>query len=98
MIPSWCEGFKYSHYLFIFRSLLTADLEQKSIERIPVSVDNVVATTSDMHNGVIYWSDMDIKKIMRMEKGGGTPEAVIDSGLSLVEGLAYDWVSQLFVK
>ena len=35
---------------------------------------------------------------MRMEKGGGTPEAVIDSGLSLVEGLAYDWVSQLFVK
>ena len=60
-----------------------------------MSVDNVVATTSDMHNGVIYWSDMDIKKIMRMEKGGGTPEAVVDSGLSLVEGLAYDWVSQL---
>lgn len=55
------------------RSLLTADLEQKSIERIPVSVDNVVATTSDMHNGVIYWSDMDIKKIMRMEKGGARP-------------------------
>ena len=51
------------------RSLLTADLEQKSIERIPVSVDNVVATTSDMHNDVIYWSDMDIKKIMKMKKG-----------------------------
>ena len=55
-------------FYFVFRSLLTADLEQKSIERIPVSVDNVVATTSDMHNGIIYWSDMDIKKIMRMEK------------------------------
>ena len=47
-----------------------------------------------MKNGVIYWSDMDIKKIMKMEKGGGKPEAIIESGLSLVEGLAYDWVAK----
>ena len=77
-----------------FRSLLTATLGTESIERIPVSVDNVVATISDMANGIIFWSDMDIKKIMRMEKGGGKPEAVIESGLSLVEGLAYDWVAK----
>ena len=67
----WIQRLKL--FYFVFRSLLTADLEQKSIERIPVSVDNVVATTSDMHNGIIYWSDMDIKKIMRMEKVWNCP-------------------------
>ena len=29
-----------------------------------------------------------------MKIGGGKPEAVIESGLSLVEGLAYDWVAK----
>ena len=76
------------------RSLLIADLDQKSIERIPVSVENVVATTSDMNSSIIFWSDMDTKKIMRLKRGGGSPEELITSGLSLVEGLAYDWVAK----
>jgi low density lipoprotein-related protein 2 len=56
-------------------------------------VDNVVATTSDMINNVIYWSDMDSKKIMKMKRGESA-QALIESGLSLVEGLAYDWVAE----
>ena len=31
---------------------------------------------------------------MYFKEGGGKPEAVIESGLSLVEGLAYDWVAK----
>ena len=92
-----CKAENHSEAFLVIsnrRSLLTADLEQKSIERIPVSVDNVVATTSDMQNGIIYYSDMDTKKIMKLVKGGTKPEPVIESGLSLVEGLAYDWVGK----
>ena len=36
-----------------------------------VTVENVVATTSDMINNVIYWSDMESKKIMKMKKDTG---------------------------
>ena len=37
---------------------------------------------------------MDTKKIMRLKRGGGSPEEIITSGLNLVEGLAYDWVAK----
>ncbi len=76
------------------RSLLTADLSQKSLERIPVQVKNVVATTSDMTSDVLYWSDMETKEIKKLKRGGGSPETFISSGLSLVEGLAFDWVGR----
>ena len=77
-------------------SMLTADLEQKSLEQIPVPVPirNVVATTSDMARNAIYWSDMETKKINKLIKGGDKKvEVIVSSGLSLVEGLAYDWVA-----
>ena len=78
-------------------SMLTADLEQKSLEQIPVPVPirNVVATTSDMARNAIYWSDMETKKINKFIKGSGDQkvEVIVSSGLSLVEGLAYDWVA-----
>ena len=61
-----------------------------------------MATASDMLNDVIYWSDMKTKKIMSLKKGsskkeGGPsadgPQVVVGSGVDLVEGLAYDWVT-----
>ncbi|KAK4306218.1 hypothetical protein Pmani_021945 [Petrolisthes manimaculis] len=70
-------------------SILTADLNQKSLERVPVLVENVVATTSDMKSGTLFWSDMKVKQIAKLEKGG-QPEVLVGSGLDLVEGLAYD--------
>ncbi len=36
---------------------------------------------------------METKKIMKLKKGGGA-EDLISSGLSLVEGLAFDWVGR----
>jgi len=38
---------------------------------------------------------MKLKKIMRLEKGANDPQAVLSSGLDLVEGLAFDWVARL---
>ncbi|CAH1397949.1 unnamed protein product [Nezara viridula] len=72
-------------------SILVADLKDQGLERVPIIVENVVATASNMHNGTIFWSDMKLKKISRLDKGS-EPQDVIFSGLDLVEGLAYDWI------
>lgn len=57
------------------RSILIADIHQRSLERVPVLVENVVATASDMKNGTLFWSDMKVKQIVKLEKGG-QPEVV----------------------
>lgn len=74
------------------RSILIANLNTTNLERIPVKVDNVVATTSNMHTMTIYWSDMQAKKIYKLSKGSSEPQVIIGSGLDLVEGLALDWI------
>ena len=77
------------------RTLLTSDLAEHSLERIPVSVENVVATASNMVDDIIYWSDMSSKKIMYLErKLDEGAKVLFSSGIDLVEGLAYDWVAK----
>lgn len=68
-----------------------ADLNEQGLERVPINVENVVATASNMHTGTIFWSDMKLKKISRLDRGS-EPQNIITTGLDLVEGLAYDWV------
>lgn len=58
---------------------------------MPLIVENVVATASNMHTGTIFWSDMKLKKISRLDRRS-EPADVISTGLDLVEGLAYDWI------
>ena len=71
------------------------------MERIPVDVENVVATASNMQDDIIYWSDMTTKKIMSLKRqteektvGPQGPQVLLGSGIDLVEGLAYDWVGK----
>ncbi|KAK4321150.1 hypothetical protein Pmani_008025 [Petrolisthes manimaculis] len=45
-----------------------------------------------MKSGTLFWSDMKVKQIAKIEKGG-QPEVLVGSGLDLVEGLAYDWIT-----
>ncbi|KAK4328455.1 hypothetical protein Pmani_001131 [Petrolisthes manimaculis] len=45
-----------------------------------------------MKSGTLFWSDMKVKQIAKLEKGG-QPEVLDGSGLDLVEGLAYDWIT-----
>lgn len=45
-----------------------ADLKEQGLERVPIIVENVVATASNMHTGTIFWSDMKLKKISRLDK------------------------------
>uniref|UniRef100_A0A182SX29 EGF-like domain-containing protein n=1 Tax=Anopheles maculatus TaxID=74869 RepID=A0A182SX29_9DIPT len=74
-------------------SILVADLKEQGLERVPIIVENVVATASNMHTGTIFWSDMKLKKISRLDRGM-EPQEIITTGLDLVEGLAYDWIGQ----
>ena len=74
------------------RSLLVSDLNEKSIDVVPVDVENVVAVTSNTHSNVLYWYDMKAKKIFRKELPG-VPVPIISSGVDLIEGLALDWIA-----
>ena len=51
-----------------------SNINETSVERLPISVENVVATISDTATDTLYWSDMKVKKIMRLEKGGQPQE------------------------
>lgn len=70
-----------------------ADLKDQGLERVPIIVENVVATASNMHTGTIFWSDMKLKKISKLDRGS-EPVEIISNGLDLVEGLAYDWIGK----
>ncbi|XP_012271678.1 low-density lipoprotein receptor-related protein 2 [Orussus abietinus] len=91
-----CKAFNQSAAFLIIsnrHTILVADLKDQALERVPINVENVVATASNMHTGTIFWSDMKLKKISRLDRGSD-PQDVISTGLDLVEGLAYDWIGQ----
>lgn len=91
-----CKAVNHSAAFLIIsnrHSILVADLKEQGLERVPIIVENVVATASNMHSGTIFWSDMKLKKISRLDRGM-EPQEVINTGLDLVEGLAYDWVGK----
>ncbi|XP_064102114.1 low-density lipoprotein receptor-related protein 2-like [Macrobrachium nipponense] len=90
-----CKAINHTEAFLVIsnrRSILISDLHQRNLERVPVVVENVVATASDMKNGTLFWSDMKVKQIVKLEKGGQA-EVLIGNGLDLVEGLAYDWIT-----
>lgn len=89
-----CKALNHSSAFLIIsnrHSILVADLKEQGLERVPIIVENVVATASNMHTGTIFWSDMKLKKISRLDRGSES-QVVISTGLDLVEGLAYDWI------
>ncbi|XKL63596.1 hypothetical protein PGB90_005960 [Kerria lacca] len=89
-----CKAVNHSAAFLIIsnrHSILVADLKEQGLERVPIAVENVVATASNMRTGTIFWSDMKLKKISRLDRGKTTQD-IITSGLDLVEGLAYDWI------
>ncbi|KAF7265024.1 hypothetical protein GWI33_021687, partial [Rhynchophorus ferrugineus] len=89
-----CKAYNHSSAFLIIsnrHSILVADLKDQSLERVPIIVENVVATASNMHSGTIFWSDMKLKKISKLDRNS-VPVDIISTGLDLVEGLAYDWI------
>uniref|UniRef100_A0A2S2QL46 Sortilin-related receptor n=1 Tax=Sipha flava TaxID=143950 RepID=A0A2S2QL46_9HEMI len=77
--------------------ILRLSLNDKPFEVLPVrKLENVIAVEFDVKNNCIFWADIVTDTIGRqcLSDGKEGPEILVNSGLSSVEGMAYDWVSK----
>lgn len=57
---------------------------------------NVIAIEFDMKRNCVFWADIMTDVIGRLcLNGNATPETLVDNGLSSVEGMSYDWISDV---
>uniref|UniRef100_A0A3P9J2D4 Low density lipoprotein receptor b n=1 Tax=Oryzias latipes TaxID=8090 RepID=A0A3P9J2D4_ORYLA len=63
------------------------------VQLIP-GLKNAAALDMDMAQKTLYWSDVSLKKIFRLNLADNSskPVTVIDSGIETPEGIAVDWV------
>ncbi|XP_055389216.1 sortilin-related receptor-like [Condylostylus longicornis] len=73
------------------------DINTQTREEIPVQdLKNVIAIDYDIKNNCVFFADIMSDKIGRQcLDGNHTTEILVDSDLSSVEGMSYDWVSEL---
>uniref|UniRef100_A0A182RW24 Sortilin-related receptor n=1 Tax=Anopheles funestus TaxID=62324 RepID=A0A182RW24_ANOFN len=57
---------------------------------------NVIAIEFDLKRNCVFWADILTDVIGRQcLNGNSTPETLVDNGLSSVEGMSYDWISEV---
>ncbi|XP_055591990.1 sortilin-related receptor-like [Uranotaenia lowii] len=73
------------------------DLGNKTKQVFPVTgLKNVIAIEFDIKHNCVFWADIMTDVIGRQCLNGNQPaEMLVDSGLSSVEGMSYDWVSEM---
>lgn len=73
------------------------NLSNKTKDIFPVTgLKNVIAIEFDMKHNCVFWADIMTDVIGRQcLNGNQSAEFLIDSGLSSVEGMSYDWVSEM---
>lgn len=66
-------------------------------EIFPVTgLKNVIAIEFDLANNCVFWADIMTDVIGRQcLNGTETPEVLVETGLASVEGMSYDWISQM---
>lgn len=66
-------------------------------EIFPVTgLKNVIAIEFDLNNNCVFWADIMTDVIGRQcLNGTETPEILVETGLASVEGMSYDWISQM---
>lgn len=61
-----------------------------------VGLKNVIAIEYDIKNNCVFWADIQTDEIGRQcFNGNRSVEILAESGLSSVEGMSYDWISEL---
>lgn len=61
-----------------------------------VGLKNVIAIEFDMKHNCVFWADIQTDEIGRQcMNGNRSIEILAESGLSSVEGMSYDWISEL---
>ncbi|EZA49376.1 Sortilin-related receptor [Ooceraea biroi] len=74
------------------------DLVEEKMEMLPVhDLKNVIAIEFDMANNCLYWADIVNDTIGRqcLQDGTSSPEILVETDLSSIEGMAFDWVSKV---
>ncbi|KAK0098602.1 hypothetical protein PV326_006350 [Microctonus aethiopoides] len=74
------------------------DLRTQNYEILPVrDLKNVIAIEYDMENDCLYWADIVNDSIGRQcfKSGVSHPEILVETDLSSIEGMVYDWVSKV---
>lgn len=73
------------------------DLAKKQVETLPVKgVKNVIAVDFDRKNNCVFWADILSDTIGRQcLNGNESAELLVETGLGSVEGMSYDWTSEL---
>ncbi|XP_034941871.1 sortilin-related receptor-like [Chelonus insularis] len=74
------------------------DLRTQNREVLPVhDLKNVIAIEYDMKNDCLYWADIVNDTIGRQCFKDGTfyPEILVETDLSSIEGMAFDWISKV---
>ncbi|XP_066589021.1 sortilin-related receptor-like [Prorops nasuta] len=74
------------------------DLVNQSLEVLPVhDLRNVIAIEFDLKNNCLYWADIVNDTIGRqcLSDGMHYPEILVETELSSIEGMAFDWVSNV---
>ncbi|XP_053670657.1 sortilin-related receptor-like [Anopheles nili] len=57
---------------------------------------NVIAVEFDLKRNCVFWADILTDVIGRQcFNGNSTPETLVDNALSSVEGMSYDWISEV---
>ncbi|KAK7863063.1 hypothetical protein R5R35_006484 [Gryllus longicercus] len=74
--------------------LARIDLLTQTMETLPIrNLRNVIAVEFDMRNNCVYWADIVYDNIARLCLESGERDILVQSNLSSVEGMAFDWVS-----
>ncbi|KAF7992430.1 hypothetical protein HCN44_001755 [Aphidius gifuensis] len=74
------------------------DLSTQKIEVLPIhDLKNVIAIEYDLNMNCLYWADIVNDTIGRQCFNDGTsyPEILIETELSSIEGMAFDWISKI---
>ncbi|RZF43163.1 hypothetical protein LSTR_LSTR017407, partial [Laodelphax striatellus] len=73
------------------------DLSNLQPETLPLpKMKNVVALEFDVENDCVYWADISNSSIQRQCLNGVKPvETLVEVGLSSVEGMSFDWITNM---
>lgn len=73
------------------------DLNTQTVEKLPITgLKNVISIDFDMKHNCVFYADIFSDKIVRQCLNGNTDEEIIlEENLASVEGMSYDWVSEV---
>uniref|UniRef100_A0A1B6DW73 Sortilin-related receptor n=1 Tax=Clastoptera arizonana TaxID=38151 RepID=A0A1B6DW73_9HEMI len=74
------------------------DLKNPVLEVLPIGgKHNIITIDFDIHNNCVFWADIISDTINRqcLASGDRGPEILVERDLSSIEGMAYDWISNM---